>query len=62
MARTSLRKRLEALEVDAVLRVPKDYEESTIRCSATRVGKATGKTFSVVKNTETRTFTIVRTA
>lgn len=60
MARTSLRKKIEALEVDAVLKVPRDYEENTVRTSATKIGKATGRSYSVIKNVETRTFTVVR--
>lgn len=60
MARTSLRKKIEALEVNAVLKVPRDYEEGTIRNSAVIAGKATGRSYSVIKNTENRTFTVVR--
>lgn len=60
MARTSLRKRIEALDVNDVLKVPRDYEENTIRNNATKVGKATGRSYTVNKNIKNRTFTVVR--
>ena len=60
MARISLWKKIEAMEVNAVLNVPKDYEESTIRNNASRVGSKMMRSYSVIKNTEKKTFTIIR--
>lgn len=60
MARTSLRKRIEALAVGANMKVPSDYEENTIRNCAAKTGKTTGRSYSVIKNTERKTFTIIR--
>lgn len=60
MARTNLRKSIEAMEVGVTFRVPRGYEESSARNTASVVGKNLGRKYSVIKDVNTRTFTIVR--
>lgn len=61
MARTSLRKKIQGMNVNESLRVPKDYEETTIRNTASRIGSDMSRVYSVSK-TNAKSFTIVRIA
>lgn len=60
MARKGLRKQIAELGVNEALAIPEDYEESTIRNAASVVGRALNRSYSAVKDTDTRTFTVIR--
>ena len=62
MARTSLRKIFSGMEVNDRVVTPGDYEETTVRNNACLVGRALGRKYSVAKDVETRTLTVIRIA
>lgn len=49
MARYSLKSKIKEMDVDDVLKVPKDYEGITIRNYATCLGKELNRAYSVKK-------------
>lgn len=49
MARYSLRSKIKEMEVDDIIKVPKDYEGITIRNYASSLGKELNRNYSVNK-------------
>lgn len=58
--RISLRKKIADMKIGDYLKVPKDYEEGTVRNFASRVGASMGRKYSVSKDSDTRQFTVIR--